>query len=504
MQIRKCNQVLAACSLVKVATKKYFVTWLCCFLILHSSAKDYPASLFGIYSDGVTLNTRSIQFAIDYIHQQGGGRLVFDVGRFLTGSIHLKSNVTLHLLEGAVIFGVTNPPDYERKGLTALILSHDQENIAITGKGVIDGQGKQVARNVAALVHKGLIKDLFRNDRPEVEIRPMLIYFRSCKNIFISGVTMKNAAAWVQTYDQCKNLRVDSITVDSRAFWNNDGIDIVDCDSVSITNSYIDSDDDGVCLKSHDATKVCQNVVVRNCTIRSSANGIKFGTASLGGFRNVELINIKIFNTYRSAVALEAVDGGFLENVRVDSLIATNIGHGIFLRIGERSGKKSRLEKISISNTRIEVAASKPDSGYEYEGPIEDLPRNISPGIIIAGLPGNMIANVICINVDIIHPGGGNPNFARISLDELDKVPEEAATYPEFSKFKELPAWGVYIRHAKDIRFNSLKLTCGKKDYRTAIVLDDVSNSQFGQTTIKEPDKKKPLYQYKSSGVIFK
>ena len=150
-------------------------------------AKDYPASLFGIYSDGVTLNTRSIQFAIDYIHQQGGGRLVFDVGRFLTGSIHLKSNVTLHLMEGAVLLGVLNPLDYDRKGFTALIFAHDQQNIAITGKGVIDGQGRQVARNVAALVHKGLIKDAFRNDRPEVEIRPMLIYFRSCSKYFDQG-----------------------------------------------------------------------------------------------------------------------------------------------------------------------------------------------------------------------------------------------------------------------------------------------------------------------------
>ena len=110
------------------AMKKSFIAFIICFQCLQSSGKDYPASLFGIYSDGVTLNTRSIQFAIDYIHQQGGGRLVFDVGRFLTGSIHLKSNVTIHLLEGAVLLGALNPFDYDRKGLTALILCHNQHN----------------------------------------------------------------------------------------------------------------------------------------------------------------------------------------------------------------------------------------------------------------------------------------------------------------------------------------------------------------------------------------
>jgi len=475
------------------------------FQFLLASAKDYPASLFGIYSDGVTLNTRSIQFAIDYIHDQGGGRLVFDVGRYLTGTIRMKSNVGLHLLEGAVLLGVTNPPDYDRDIFTALILAHDQQNISITGKGVIDGQGRVVAKNVAGMVHKGLVKDLFRNDRPEVEIRPMLIYMRSCKNVLIKGVIVRNAAAWVQTYDQCKNLQLDSITVDSRAFWNNDGIDIVDCDSVAITNSYIDADDDGVCLKSHDPSAICQNVLVRNCTIRSSANGIKFGTASLGGFKNIRLINNKIFDTYRSAIALEAVDGGVLENVEVDSLQALHIGHGVFLRIGERiAGKKARLENIMISNLYVEIADKKPDSGYEYEGPIEDLPRNISPVIIIAGLPNSLINNVTFRNIEASHPGSGNPNYAKVMLNQLDSVPEMPTAYPDFSKFKELPAWGIYIRHAKDLQFTNVKLSCAKKDYRTAIVLDDVHGCHFNSTDIKEPNKKQTLFQRNSSDVTTK
>ncbi|HMK16985.1 MAG TPA: glycosyl hydrolase family 28 protein, partial [Chitinophagaceae bacterium] len=317
--------------------------------------------------------------------------------------------------------------------------------------------------------------------------------------------TIRNGAAWIQTYDQCRNLKIDSITVDSRAFWNNDGIDIVDCDSVAITNSYIDSDDDGVCLKSHDSTKICQNILVRNCAIRSSANAIKFGTASFGGFKNVKLVNIKVFDTYRSAIALEAVDGGFIENVEADSFQVLNTGHAVFLRIGERrTGKKGRLENIRIKNFTVEIAATKPDAGYEYEGPIEDMPRNISPPIVIAGLMDAVISNVSFTNIEIKHPGGGNPQFAKVSLNELDKVPEMAASYPEFSKFLELPAWGVYIRHASDIKFNNIKLSCGKKDYRTAIVLDDVHSSGFISTTIKEPDKKKSLHQYKSSEIVFK
>jgi polygalacturonase len=485
--------------------KKYFVAITLCFEFFNCPAKDYPASLFGIYSDGVTLNTRSIQFAINYIHKQGGGRLVFDVGRFVTGTIHLKSNVGLHLLEGAVIVGSLNPFDYDSTRFTALILSDNQQNISITGMGVIDGQGRQVARNVVDLVHRGLIKDAFRNDRPEVEDRPMLIYFRNCTDVLIRKVTMRNAAAWVQTYDQCTRLHIDSITVDSRAFWNNDGLDIVDCDSVTIANSYIDAADDGICLKSHDAKKVCQNIVARNCVIRSSASAIKFGTASLGGFRNIRIINIKIFDTYRSAIALEAVDGGFIENVEVDSLQVSHTGNAIFLRIGERiTGKKGRINNIRINHVAVEIAADKPDSGYEYEGPIEHMPRNISPAVVIAGLPGAMITHVSIDNIQINHPGKGNSNFANVSLNALDSVPENVGGYPEFSMFRELPAWGMYIRHTEDINVRDAHLSCMKKDYRTAIVLDDVHRSQFTSTAVKKPDLTNAFYEFRCSGNSFK
>lgn len=493
-----------------MSLKNYLTCALLMITCLQLRAKDYRTSLFGIHSDGITLNTRSIQYAIDFISQNGGGRLVFNVGRYLTGSIHLKSNVTLHLEEGAVLLGSLNPWDYDKKVWTAIVFAHDQQNIGITGQGVIDGRGRYIARNIVDMIHKGLIKDLFRQDRPEAETRPVLAYIRNCENVNIKGVTMQNSSSWVQIYDQCKNVVIDSITVDSKAYWNNDGIDIVDCDGVSITNSFIDSDDDGICLKSHDASKVCKNVLIRNCTIRSSANGIKFGTASYGGFSNVKIYNVKIFDTYRSAVTLQAVDGGFVENVIVDSLKAYNTGNAIFLRIGERiKGRKGRMENVHISHMYVEVPATKPDAGYEYEGPIEDMPRNISPSGIV-GMPDALINNVTLKNIEIRMPGGGNPMFAKVGLDELDKVPEKPTFYPEFSMFDELPAWGLYMRHAKDIKISNLTLTCEKKDYRTAIVTDDVHGTMFESIKVTQPGVATPgvaknyIHTYKSTGIVTK
>jgi len=468
------------------------------------TAKDYNASMFGVKSNGTTLNTNSIQKGIDFIHENGGGRLVFYVGRYLTGTIYLKSNVTIQLEEGAILVGSDNPLDYEmNKNWTALIFALDQNNIGITGKGVIDGRGFEVANNLVGLIHKGVISDPLKYDRPRETIRPQNIYFRGCRNVTIRGILLKNPGSWNQQYDQCRNVVIDGISVDSKSYWNNDGIDIVDCDSVSVTNSYFDAADDGICLKSHSADFICRNVFIHNNTIRTSANGIKFGTASLGGFRNIRIINNLVYDTYRSALTFAAVDGGIVEDVIVDSLRSINTGNVIFLRIGERrEGKKGSMKNISISNVYAEVPSTKPDAGYNYEGPVEDLPRNISPSSIV-GMPDVKIENVMLKNIEIRYPGGGDPSYAKVGLDELDKVPEMAASYPEFSMFKELPAWGFYIRHAKGITFENVSISCSKKDYRTAIVMDDVENATIQNLRVTEPGpKKEPVFSYRSKGIV--
>ncbi len=482
-----------------------------------ATAKDYQMTLFGIKSDGVTMNTRSIQKAIDYIADKGGGRLIFTVGRYLTGSIHMRSNVTLHLSEGAILVGSTNPYDYDKElnAWYGLILANKQENIAITGKGVIEGRGRELANNFLNQACNGIISDDMKLGR--VGNRPKLIYFRECNNVTIKDVTLQNPAFWTQTYDQCTNLLIDGITVHSRAYWNNDGMDIVDCNGALIQNCYVDATDDAICLKSHDSNSICQNITVRNNKACSSASGIKFGTASQGGFKNIRIVNNTIFDTFRSAITIQAVDGGLVENVVVDSLRAFNTGNPIYLVVGQRNkdinrlikidenhsrAHRSRMDNIHISNVYAEVPGTKPDAGYEYEGPTEDNPRNISPSGIV-GLADNHITNVTIENVEIVYPGGGDSTYARVATYELDKVPEMPQAYPEFSQHKELPAWGFYIRHADGITFKNVKLTARKADYRPAIVLDDVTQGSFTKMKITEPKagRKQQIFAYKSTKI---
>ncbi len=490
--------------------KKYLILFLLtaiCFAPVkaqNQEGKEYKASLFGIESNGTTLNTRSIQKAIDYIHENGGGTLVFDVGRYRTGSIQLKSNVTIFLRDGAVLLGSTNPYDYDAcEGWLALVYAKGAENIGLIGRGVVDGQGRETAYKFVDQIQKGLIKDDLGLDRPTA--RPTLLYLRECKDVTVTEVFFKNSAFWTTIFDQCKNLSIDKITVDSKNYWNNDGVDIVDCDGVKMTNSYIDASDDAICFKSHDPNAMCQNIEIRNCTARSSASGVKFGTVSRGGFKNIHLHNIKVFDTFRSAFTVQAVDGAQVENVTIDSLFSYNTGNVIYLRIGDRwsEGKPAYMKNISISNVYAEIPAGKPDAGYEYEGPVKFPPRNISPCGIV-GMKDNDIVDVKLKNVTIVYPGGGNPNVAKAGATpaDLDAIPEMEKSYPEFSQFNELPAWGFFIRHAKGVVFDNVTLTAQKSDYRPAIVLVDVKDSNFKKTKINEPGKKKDQYViYKSTGI---
>ena len=237
--------------------------------------KIHQASSFGIKSDGVTLNTRSIQAAIDYIGSHGGGVLEISVGRYLTGSIHLKSNVELRLLEGAVLVGSTNPYDYDMvEGNYGLLLAKGQKNISVKGKGVIDGRGFDCALNFLNQVHLGFLDDTTKYDR--VTKRPKLIYFRECENVVIEGINLRNSAEWTLVTDQCENLTISGILMDSKNYWNNDGLDIVDCRHVLIKDSFIDASDDAICFKSHSAEHLCEDIEVRNCIARSSASAFKF------------------------------------------------------------------------------------------------------------------------------------------------------------------------------------------------------------------------------------
>ena len=460
-----------------------------------ASRLQYCITDYGAVGDGRTLNTAAIQQAIMTASTQGGGTVVVPEGVFLTGGLVLVSGIELRIQKNATLLGSTNPLDYTRtSGHPGLIVADTAMGISITGGGSIDGQGLQLALTIDSLYRVGQFNDpQYSRDRyrPSEAVRPYVLGFTRCSNIVVKGVTVRNGAGWVQVYTLCDRLSIDSVLVESIAYWNNDGIDICDCRNVSVTHCTINTADDGICLKSQGADACVDSVAISHCTVRSSASAVKFGSDSRGGFRNVTVSHLTVFDTYRSAIAIECVDGGVVENIAVSDVQARNTGNAFFIRLGHRNPDEriSTVKDVTIENLRAEIPFGRPDINYDLRGPETPFNHNPFPASI-TGIPGHPVRNVTLKNIVVDHPGRGTKGMAYASLSSLDRVPEAEKNYPEFSMFGELPAWGLYVRHAAGLTIEEMALHLRESDYRPACVFDDAEAVRVEEPEILSPDNR--------------
>jgi polygalacturonase len=419
---------------------------------------------YGAVGDGKTINTTFIQKAIDEVSEQGGGVVVFPAGDFVSGTIIVKDNITLHLSEGACLKGSRNGDDYPQtvpkiRSYTdnyvkqSLLYGEDVHTIAITGRGKIDGQGD-------AFYWKEYVG------------RPYVIRFINCKNILIDGITLVNSPMWMQHYLSCDDLTIQNIHVFNHGGYNNDGLDIDSCSNVRVSNCTIDSDDDALCLKST-TNQPCENITITNCVLSSHCNAFKAGTESNGGFKNITLNNTAIHSPKQSksvygkqrglaGIALEIVDGGVLERVAISNIVMEGISVPLFLRLGNRARP-------------IQEKSDKPDIGVFKDVVINNIvASNVSRiGCSITGQIQHDIENVSIQNVIFEFEGGGT------SADFHQSVPEKTSAYPESTMFGVLPAYGFYVRHVDGLSLKDIQLRFDQRDERPSIVCDDVKNVQL-------------------------
>ncbi|MCH4148132.1 MAG: glycosyl hydrolase family 28 protein [Prevotella sp.] len=482
------------------------------FALNMSAAKVITSEKAKLVGDGKTLNTVVLQATIDKLSKKGGGTLRFSPGRYLTGGILLRTGVELYLEKGAVLLGSTNPDDYEDlmvKGTTnkshndvyslALITAYQAKDIKLSGEGTIDGQGREVALNVDSLYLKGIKKDntyFTRLHRPREMVRPNLLSIVECENVNLQGLRFKSSACWGLVFKKCVNLTITGLDVLDRDYWNNDGIDLVDCQHVVIRDTYVNAADDGLCLKSDRAEDANDDILIENCQVESSASAIKFGTASAGGFRNITIRNIKVKDTFRSAIAIESVDGAYCKNILIENIEAKNTGNPIFLRLsGMRWGKRyGTMEDVVIRNVTCEVPFERPDVGYDMRGPIENTMVNPMPSSI-TGVAEAKVKNVLIENVTLTYPGQASKGIRYIPLWNIKTIPEEKKSYPEFDMFGELPAYGFYLRHVDGVTFRNVTFKLNGEEFRPAFVLDDAANVKFENITYPKGYEHNQIYQ---------
>lgn len=441
------------------------------------------------------MSTQELQSLIDQMNSQGGGRVIFSKGRYVTGQLELKSGVELHLEEGAVLLGSTSPFDYRQvegkqaagdalkdRSLLGLIVAMGAHQIAITGKGTIDGQGQALALTIDSLYHQGVLLDQnynVRRQRPSELVRPTLFNFVDCHDVRVTDIRLRNSAGWGLSFHDCRNMLLSCLDIENRAYWNNDGIDLTDCKHVLVDDCRINSADDGICLKSYDPESCNDSITIRNCEIRSSASAVKFGTASWGGFRHIRINDIRVFDTFRSAIAIESVDGAVIEDVVVDGVTAVNTGNAFFIRLGQRAGdRKGIIRNIHISNLKAQIPFGRPDIDYDLRGPEVDYFHNIHPAPI-CGIPDNCIENVTLENMEVSYPGRASKGMAYMPLWRVKDVPEQIQKYPEFTMFGELPAWALYVRHVKGLTLRHIRFSLRDTDFRPAFVFDDVKEMKI-------------------------
>ena len=384
-------------------------------------------------------------------------------GHYKTGTIVLRSKVNLHLEKGAILFGSTDINDYTPQRTTyvslrtntptvQLIWADDVEDVTIDGEGIIDGRGKAFPK-------------LSWND--EGITRPHLLRFVQSRDIQLKGITLRNSGCWMQHWLACDRVKIDGITVINRNNYNNDALDLDGCHEVTVSNMICDSDDDGITMKST-SPRLCENIAITNCVVSSHCNAVKLGTETNGGFRNITIQNICVKPSYdqssqffgheskrgTSALSLEIVDGGVMENVNVSDFTVEGTESPIFIRLANRA--RSYCDSVKINHIgRI--------SGIRIS---RFLVNNAGPtGCSITGIEGHPVENIFLNNI-FIRQQGGQPATAAPADEKLKE-------YPEATMWGILPAKGFWVNHARNVHFDNVCVEATAPDQRPLFFKQD-------------------------------
>ena len=436
-------------------------------------------------ADGVTDVTAEIQRMIDEVSAKGGGRVVLPKGEYVVCALELKSGVDFHFEDGAALLSVTNLDAYVASGrMNSTVFASGASDVSITGKGLIGGRGEFFNREIER--------------KPRLKLRGgwRTLTFEGCRNVKVEDVSLRGATSWTFFLKHNDGVAVRRVNLFGHANYCNDGIDI-DSKNVLIEDCDIDAEDDAIVFKTHRPDFVVENVVVRNCRLASNSSNIKFGTESLGTFRNVSVSNCTVCcktpshtipphnfpgeekgvrNHAISGIEVSAVDGGSIEDVVISDIeMGEGIDTPLFVRLARRKepapGRSSYMKNVTIERVRMTA------------------PARCAIANIIAGVPGMRPQNIVMRDIELLMMGGGTAkDAAETDIDERER------SFPMPSLFKSmLPAYGFYVRHADGVRFENVRVRYADgKEERPAVITDDAT-VDFVACDFMEPKGNPPL-----------
>jgi polygalacturonase len=476
------------------------------------AAAAFDVRAYGARGDGKAVDSPAVNRAIAAAAAAGGGTVAFPAGTYLCFSIRLQSHITLYLGPGATIlaakagaglgaYDVAEPNEaadmYQDFGHshwhTGLIWGENLVDVAIVGPGLIDGAGltrfgpgprrpRQASDTPLSLgARKTAGNAEFPPGTEMAGQGDKAIALKSCRGVTLRDFSIRRGGHFAVLATGLDQLTIENLKIDT----NRDALDLDCCCNVRVADCTINTpNDDAITLKSSYALgfpRACENVTITGCQVSGYDEGtvldgtygttqqlapdrdgvtgrIKFGTESNGGLRNCTIANC-VFVHCRG-FALEAVDGGAIEDITVTNLTMRGLVNSpFFIRLGDRQRAPegspiSTVRRITISH----LVASDVDPRYPAE---------------ICGIAGHPIEDVNLSDIRILYRGGGTREQAETEAPERDN------SYPEPSMFGVLPAYGLFVRHVRNLTVDHLEVGFVQDDQRPAILLGDVTGASF-------------------------
>lgn len=423
-------------------------------------------------------NTRAIQKALDECHKNGGGAVLVDGGCYEVTTLFLHSNITLFIEKSSSLSANTRGKGYAHN---ALIYAKDCENITITGGGKIIGNGtffglKPVSENnfsPAPVIDVIKMRQDYR-----VQLRfahkskyGSILLTEKCRNVKIDNIIFEDSPWWTYKMLMCDGVKIsDTVIWNNRNVANSDGFDIAGSSNVEIDHCFVSTADDGIVLKNAvwcGCEKEMHGITVRNCEIMSRTNCFKIGTETTYDIYDVAVENCSFFMTDLypgavSGVSLEACDGARVHDIRIKDITMNRCTCPLFIRLGNRN-RAAEVTSATANKTEIikDDSKDKPVNKKTFDGKselynvtVENITAtDVELPVIISGYR-QKFRTKHCKNITL-----RNFNVSyRDAVEVYDKrlfIPEYAREYPECWRFRNLPAYGIWARHCRNLKIDN-------------------------------------------------